>query len=91
MPIIPKAEPLFHKAGKKGVLLIHGFLGSPFEMKYLANRFIQNGFTVSVPRLPGHGTSLEDMARFTGSDWLGEENRPECDGSDTPCPAHADS
>lgn len=70
--IIPGAEPIYHRAGQKGILLLHGFLGSPYEMKYLASRFINAGFTVSVPRLPGHGTSLEDMASFSGRDWLEE-------------------
>lgn len=72
VPIIPGAEPLYHRAGHRGILLLHGFLGSPYEMKYLASRFIDRGFTVSVPRLPGHGTSLDDMARFTGNDWFEE-------------------
>lgn len=69
--ILPGAEPLFHRGGSRGVLLIHGFLGSPFEMKYPAQALIDVGFTVSVPRLPGHGTSLDDMARYTARDWLG--------------------
>ncbi len=69
--ILPGAEPLFHRGGRRGLLLLHGFLGSPFEMKYLAGKLIDAGYTVSVPRLPGHGTSLDDMARCTGRDWLG--------------------
>jgi carboxylesterase len=68
--ILPNAEQLFHKSGASGILLIHGFLGSPFEMKYLAKRFIDAGFTVSVPRLPGHGTTLEDMACYGRKDWI---------------------
>ena len=69
--ILPGAEPLFHRGGSRGVLLIHGFLGSPFEMKYPAQALIGAGYTVSAPRLPGHGTSLDDMARYTARDWLG--------------------
>ena len=69
MDIMPGAEPLFHRGGRRGVLLIHGFLGSPFEMKHPAQCLIEAGYTVSVPRLPGHGTTLEDMARHTGRDW----------------------
>jgi carboxylesterase len=69
--LLPGAGPLFHRGGSRGVLLVHGFLGSPFEMKYPAQALIDAGYTISVPRLPGHGTSLEDMAQSTGRDWLG--------------------
>ncbi|MCX7679508.1 MAG: alpha/beta hydrolase [Spirochaetes bacterium] len=75
MNIIPGAEPLFHISGKKGVILFHGFLGSPFELKYIAHRLIDHDFSVSVPLLPGHGTSLEDMIGVTREDWLCEARK----------------
>jgi carboxylesterase len=58
-----------------GVLLSHGFTGSPASMvpwgKYLANE----GFAVSVPRLPGHGTVWQEMNRTGWEDWYGELDR----------------
>lgn len=41
------------------VYLLHGFLGSPFEMKSTAEALIQSGYTVIQDILPGHGVSAE--------------------------------
>jgi len=54
----------------RGVLLIHGFKGSPHEMKFLGEKISAQGYSISIPRLPGHGTVIEDLARVTGRDWL---------------------
>ena len=53
-----------------GVVVVHGFTGTPFEVRYLAERINQAGFPVRVPRLPGHGTSLDDLDRTTWQDWV---------------------
>ncbi|MGJ8454548.1 alpha/beta hydrolase [Pseudothermotoga sp. U03pept] len=66
----PICLPIFKKNGSTGVLLIHGFTGSPHDMNYLADRLYQSGFTVSVPRLPGHGTSHKDFLNSKWKDWL---------------------
>ncbi len=55
--------------GGNGVLLIHGFLGSAAQMRYLAEGLHQAGFTVRVPLLPGHGSTLRDMRKSTFRDW----------------------
>ena len=52
-----------------GVLLIHGFTGSPPEMRLMGGYLHQRGLTVSGPLLPGHGTSVEDMNRCRWTDW----------------------
>jgi carboxylesterase len=57
--------------GPVGVLLIHGFTGSPPEMRLVGDTLHQRGFTVSGPLLPGHGTTLEDMNRSLWTDWTG--------------------
>ncbi len=55
-------------SGAPHCLLLHGFTGSPAEMVYLAARLAQDGFSVAVPCLPGHG---EDAGRDAESaDWL---------------------
>jgi len=53
-----------------GVLLIHGYMSAPIEMAELARYLGNKGITVYVPRLKGHGTSPDDLATRTYSDWL---------------------
>jgi carboxylesterase len=52
-----------------GVLLLHGFGGSPASMEPWAEYLRQRGHPTAVPRLPGHGTSWEDMAATRWPDW----------------------
>ena len=63
-------EPFFHHGGKDGVLLIHGFTGSPSEMKGLGNHLAHRGYTVLAPRLAGHSTCPSDLRRTTWQDWV---------------------
>jgi carboxylesterase len=53
-----------------GVLLVHGFAGSPKEMRPLAAVLASNGFLVEVPRLPGHGPDIRDIADYRLEDWI---------------------
>ncbi|PJA25531.1 MAG: hypothetical protein COX57_03130 [Alphaproteobacteria bacterium CG_4_10_14_0_2_um_filter_63_37] len=53
-----------------GVVLAHGFTGSPWEMRLLGARLVQEGFTVYGVRLPGHGTSPEDLKACTWPEWV---------------------
>jgi len=57
------------EGGPVGVLLIHGFTGSPPEMRLLGDYLHQRAYTVSGPRLPGHGTSVDDMNRRKWTEW----------------------
>ncbi len=52
-----------------GVVLVHGFLAAPRELRGLAEYLGRQGLWVYVTRLKGHGTSPEDLARQSGSDW----------------------
>ena len=54
----------------EGVLLIHGYTASPGEMLPLADYLYQKGYTVLGVRLAGHGTTVEDLATKTASDWV---------------------
>lgn len=56
-------SPFLLEGGSAGVLLFHGFTGSPPEMRLVADYLNQRGLTVSAPLLPGHGTTLEDLKR----------------------------
>jgi len=53
-----------------GVLLIHGYMAAPLEVKELAMHLGRRGIWVYVPRLKGHGTSPDDLARRSYSDWV---------------------
>jgi len=56
--------------GGRGILLIHGFCGSASQMRFLAEGLHAAGYTVRVPLLPGHGTSVREMHESTFRDWL---------------------
>ena len=69
--LIPGAEAWSADGGPAGVLVIHGFTGNPASMRGLAEALAAAGFTVDLPRLPGHGTKVEDMIPTRFDDWLG--------------------
>jgi len=52
-----------------GVLVLHGFTGNPEEMRGVAEAAANAGYSVELPRLPGHGTSVEDLMTTTWDDW----------------------
>ena len=54
------------------MLLCHGFTGSPQTLRGWADYLAGQGLTVSLPRLPGHGTTWQDLARTGSGDWLAE-------------------
>ncbi len=63
--------PLFLEGTNgKGVLIIHGYTGSPHDFTYMAHEINKAGFTVSLPRLPGHGISNVDFLKTDSHDWL---------------------
>ncbi len=70
-PIIPGAEPYSFAGGTHGVLVLHGFTGNPQSMRPLAEVLAGAGFSVELPLLPGHGTSVADMVPTRWDDWSG--------------------
>ncbi len=64
-----EVKPVFQKNNGMGVLLIHGFEGSSYEMKELGNFLSSMGFTISIPLLPGHGTSINDLVHTDFKIW----------------------
>lgn len=72
--IRPGAEPFSADGGPIGVLLSHGFTGSPASMRPWGEYLAARGHAVRVPRLPGHGTTWKDMNQTTWDDWHGELN-----------------
>ncbi|WP_030783722.1 alpha/beta hydrolase [Streptomyces sp. NRRL S-920] len=75
MPVLPGAEPFRHEGGEVGVLLCHGFTGSPQSLRPWAEYLAERGLTVSLPLLPGHGTRWEDMQATGWQDWYAEVER----------------
>lgn len=63
-------DPFFWKGSEIGLLLIHGFTATTTEVRLLAKRFYADGYTVSSPLLPGHGTSPQDMNSRTWQEWV---------------------
>ena len=64
-------SPFSLPGGKTGVLLIHGYTGSPTEMRWVAESLHARGLTVAAPLLPGHGATPEAMNRCRWTDWAG--------------------
>jgi len=68
-PLSP--ESFLLEGGEVGVLLLHGFTGAPPEMRLIGDYLHERGLTVSGPRLPGHGTSPEDLNTRRWPEWTG--------------------
>lgn len=62
-------NPFFYFGNKTGILLIHGFTGSPAELRPLGIFLRNHGYTVYAPLLKGHGTTPEDLKETTWQDW----------------------
>jgi carboxylesterase len=64
--------PFFHQpaGARAAVLLVHGFTATPWEMRPLADHLGRQGFATLAVRLPGHGTSPEDLAGRRWEEWL---------------------
>ena len=69
MSIAPWAEPFAADGGEIGVVVLHGFTGSPKSVTPWARTLAAEGWTVRVPLLPGHGTTWQEMNRTTWQDW----------------------
>ncbi len=76
--VLPGAEAWSHHAldptdgAAPGALVLHGFTGNPSSMRGLAETLAAEGLHVELPRLPGHGTTIEDMLTTGWADWTAE-------------------
>ena len=71
-PIALPARPELTGGRPVGVLLVHGFTGSPASMKPWGRALHDLGYAVEVPRLPGHGTRWQDLNQVSWTDWYAE-------------------
>ena len=70
---MPGADAMSHEgSGTVGVLVLHGFTGNPSSMRSLAETMADLGHHVEMPRLPGHGTTVEEMMETGWGDWTAE-------------------
>ena len=70
---VPDAQPWSSsgkgRRGRTGVVVVHGFAGSPRSTRPFGQRLAAAGYSVDVPLLPGHGTDIGDLARTRYRDW----------------------
>lgn len=66
----PGAEPLAQIGRREGVLVLHGLTGSPWEVRPIAEGLAARGFTVAMPLIAGHATSIHALNATTWGDWL---------------------
>lgn len=67
--LMPGAEPWSHQGGRAGALVLHGLSSTPGSVRGIARALADAGFSVELPLLPGHGTSVQDMAQTRWEDW----------------------
>jgi carboxylesterase len=78
VPVMLGAEPFSAEPESEpgiGVVLSHGFTGTPQSMRPWGEHLAAEGFAVRGPRLPGHGTNWRDMQATRWPDWYGELSR----------------
>lgn len=84
LPVV-STSPFRLPGDRRGLLCIHGFTGSPFEMRMLAEAMAARGYTASGPRLAGHDPAARALGRSRWPDWLAsveeafDELRAGCD------------
>ena len=74
-PFAAAAQPELTGGRSLGVLLLHGFSGSPASMRPWGDYLAEHGYAVELPLLPGHGTRWQDLNRVDWTDWYDEAER----------------
>lgn len=65
----PQHRPFYWPAGETAVLLVHGFPGSPAEMRPLAAALHEAGYSVQGLLLPGFGPAIGSIEQRTPAEW----------------------
>src|SRR3989338_3637000 len=65
----PTAPIFIERRSEVGVLLLHGYTSTPYEMRDLAHYLAEKNLTVYAPTIAGHGTKPDDLAKATIEDW----------------------
>lgn len=64
------AKPFFNKASETGCIVMHGFTGTPANVRIIADALSREGYTIYAPLLKGHARTLFDMERASADDWM---------------------
>ena len=70
LKVLEGAEEFSVGQGPTGALLVHGFTGSPDSLRPVGNYLAERGIGCFGVRLPGHGTTWEDLGTRTSSEWV---------------------
>ena len=65
-----EGDDFYWKGNPTGILLIHGFTATTAEVRLIAEKLHEDGYTCAAPLLPGHGTHPDDLNRATWGMWL---------------------
>lgn len=65
------AAPFRFDGDRRGVLLVHGFTGTPFEMRFLGEYLAGRGYSVLGPKLAGHCGTPAELGDTGWRDWYG--------------------
>ncbi len=70
-------QPFFlkHLFSRKGIILVHGYMAAPEEIRPLADFLHKKGYNVYGPRLRGHGTAPDDLASRNWEKWYDSVSR----------------
>jgi carboxylesterase len=71
-PVPEDRRPYTLQAGRAGILMLHGYIGSPKSSRPLAAYLAERGVTVHCPLLPGHGNVPNKMYGVSRHDWMAE-------------------
>lgn len=70
LTVLEGCEEFAFGSGSVGALLIHGYTGSPQGLRALGEDLAARGLNVAGPRLPGHGTTWQDLDTRSSSEWI---------------------
>ena len=68
-PAVPEAEPFAADGGPIGVVMSHGFTGTPATLRPWAEHLAAAGYTVRLPLLPGHGVGWRETNESRWPQW----------------------
>ncbi len=68
--VLRGAEHFYLQGSEIGVLISHGFMGTPQSVRYVGEELAKYGYSVYAPRLKGHGTDHYDLEKCKHEDWF---------------------
>ncbi len=66
---IVKPEPFLFEAGKRAVLLLHGFTSHSNDVRMMGRFLQKHGYTCYAPIYSGHGVPPEELLKSSPADW----------------------